>query len=80
MAFIRFLLILALVYYAWRIISRYILYPLLQGYFANSGNQQQHKHYRKNKEGETTINYVSQKKKFITKDRGEYIDYEEIEN
>ena len=79
MAFLRILLILVLLYYAWRIISRYILFPLLQGYYSNSGSQHQNKHYNKSKEGETTINFVSPKKKYISKDKGEYVDYEEVD-
>lgn len=80
MGFIRLLLIIIVFYYVWKLVSRYILLPLLQGYFVNTGNNKGNRQHRAKKEGGTTININSQKKKIINSDNGEYVDYEEIKN
>jgi hypothetical protein len=87
MGFIRAILFIIIVYYLVRIVTRYIL-PLLFGNymnrrmndFSNRYNTQQH-NINKKKEGEVTIDASntgpsSQKRK----DRGEYIEYEEIKD
>jgi len=84
-AFLRIILILVLVYYLVRIITRYLV-PSLLGNYVNrkmndfsdrSGGQQ--KTTGRKKEGEITVDYAPQDDK-KQKDRGEYVDYEEIKD
>jgi len=85
MGFIRIILILVLFYYLVRIIMRY-LFPLLMGNyvnrkmndFSNRHEKQQTTHSRK-KEGEVSVDYTPQEGK-KGKDRGEYVEYEEIKD
>jgi len=83
--FIRIILLLVLFYYLTRIITKYLL-PFLFGSYVNrkmndfqskSGRQQ--KTYGRKKEGEVTLDYNPQEGK-KNKDRGEYIEYEEIKD
>ncbi|MBN2611324.1 MAG: DUF4834 family protein [Bacteroidales bacterium] len=80
MGFIRILLIIVIVYYLWTLVSRFILVPLLQGYFGNAASGSRKKQYQTRKEGDTHITANSPQKKFISKDRGEYVDFEEIKD
>jgi len=77
MGFLRTLIIILLIYYIWKFVFRYIIIPLLakNGYAA--GNRQSHQRKERKREGETTIDFTTGKKKVIGKDKGEYIDYEE---
>jgi len=85
MGFIRIILILVLVYYLVRFIMR-VLVPFLLGNYVNrkmndfSGRyeRQQTTHSRK-KEGEVTVDYTAQEAK-KRRDRGEYVEYEEIKD
>ena len=79
MGFIRTLIIIILIYYIWRIIFRYIIIPLLRNNSYATGNQQAHQRKTRKKEGETTIDFATGKKKIISKDKGDYVDYEEYE-
>jgi len=83
--FIRIILFLVLFYYLTRIITRYLL-PFLFGSYVNrkmndfqgnSGRQQ--KARDRKKEGEVTVDYTPQDEK-KNKDRGEYVEYEEIKD
>jgi len=84
-AFLRIILILVLVYYLVRIITRYLV-PFLLGNYVNrkmndysdrSGRQQQTG--GRKKEGEITVDYAPQEEK-KQKDRVEYTYYEEIKD
>ena len=77
MSFLRILIVIILVYYIWKIIFRYIILPLFQKNSSVAGNQQSRRYQSGKREGETTIDFIPDKKKIITKDKGEYIDYEE---
>jgi hypothetical protein len=77
MGFIRTLLIIILMYYLWKILFRYIVIPLFQKNSKVAGNQKSGHYRATKKEGETTIDFIPDKKKIISKDNGEYIDYEE---
>lgn len=71
---LRTILIIIAVYYLVKFIM-WIFRPTVKPDNANrSYNTQQ-----KKKEGEITINYISEKKKHIQKDSGDYVDFEEIE-
>ncbi len=80
----KFLLVFGIVYIILRFILRYILPPLL-GHYINrkinemggQGHASQSKTNRS--EGDVTINYnEANNKKHNSKDKGEYIDFEEI--
>lgn len=80
MQLLRTIFIIILAYYIIRIVSRYVL-PRLVAYFLkrtvrNMENQQKQTS-SKTKKGEVNIKYQPDKKD-VTKDVGEYIDYEEI--
>ncbi|WP_040249678.1 DUF4834 family protein [Psychroserpens mesophilus] len=83
--FFRTILIILLVYYGIKILSR-LLAPYFLRYmskkmqekFGGQFQQQQHQN-TKHKEGETVIDKVPQQHKTSDKSVGEYVDYEEIE-
>jgi hypothetical protein len=77
MGFLRTLIIILLIYYIWRIVFRYIILPLFQKNSYATGNRQSHQRKARKREGETTIDFATGKRKIIGKDKGEYIDYEE---
>jgi len=77
MGFLRTLIIILLIYYIWKIVFKYIILPLLQKNSYAAGNRQSHQHKARKREGETTIDFATDKRKIISKDKGEYIDYEE---
>jgi hypothetical protein len=78
MGFLRTLVIIILIYYVWRLIFRYIIIPLLQKKSTAAGNQQSRQRKARKSEGKTTIDFPAGKKKIIGKDKGEYVDYEEL--
>ena len=82
--FLRMILILLLIYYGVKILSR-IFAPLLIKFVAKKvkkkfGGQFQQRPYQEKpkKEGEVTIDKMPNKKS-SNKDVGEYVDYEEID-
>lgn len=78
MGFLRTLIIILLIYYIGRFLFRYIILPLFQKNSYAAGSQKSHQHKARKREGETTIDFATGKKKIIGKDKGEYIDYEEF--
>ena len=86
--FVRTLLIIMLVYYGFKILSR-LLSPYIikqvnkkaqerfRDQFSKYEQQQQQKSHTK--EGETTIDKMPNKNKSSNKDVGEYVDFEEID-
>jgi hypothetical protein len=84
--FLRTLLIILLVYYGIKILSR-IFAPFMIRYmskkmqerFGGHFQQQQNKSEPKHKEGETVIDKVPKQDTSSNKNVGEYIDYEEID-
>lgn len=86
--FVRTLLIIMLVYYGFKILSR-LLAPYIikqvnkkaqerfRDQFSKYEQQQQQKSHTK--EGETTIDKMPNKNKSSNKDVGEYVDFEEID-
>jgi hypothetical protein len=77
MVFIRTLLVILLIYYLGKLLFRYVILPLLQKSGNPSGYQRSQQYKSSKREGETTIDIIPDKKKIISKDKGEYIDYEE---
>jgi hypothetical protein len=76
MGFLRTILILILIYYLWKMVSIYILKNVVK---SNTKTTRDHRRSYNKKEGEITIDYIPEKKKKISRDKGEYIDYEEIQ-
>ena len=84
--FIRTILIIMLVWYGVKILSR-ILAPFLMRYvtkkaqekFGKQFNQQQAPQQKKQKEGDISIDKAPKQNKTSNKDVGEYVDYEEID-
>jgi hypothetical protein len=86
MGLLRTILIILLVYYGIKILSR-IFAPYMirymskkmQDQFGGSFQQQQNKSEPKQKEGETVIDKIPKQDTSSNKNVGEYIDYEEID-
>mgnify|MGYP001036699046 CR=1 FL=1 len=73
MGFLRLILIFLVIYFVAKLLSRVFFTPST-GNSGSSGEQ-------KKKEGEVTIdNSATNRKKQISKDEGEYIDYEEVKD
>jgi hypothetical protein len=75
MAYIfRFLLVFLLIYYLIKWVSKL---------FVSSGSSKRNTYnstnYQKTPEGETTIKYNPKGEKIIDKDKGEYVEFEEVE-
>ena len=84
--FVRTILIIVLVWYGMKILSR-IFAPLLMRYVAKKAEQKfgqqfgqaQQPQQSKKKEGEISIDKAPRQSKTSNKDVGEYVDYEEID-
>ena len=84
--FVRTILIIMLVYYGFKILSK-LLAPYLLKYvhkkaeqrFGQQFSQYQKEEQKKAKEGETTIDKMPNQTKSSNKEVGEYVDYEEID-
>lgn len=85
--FIRTILIILLVWYGVKILSR-IFAPYLMRYMTKKAqerfgqqfqNQQQQKQTRQRPEGEVSIDKMPNQNKSSNKDVGEYVDFEEID-
>lgn len=77
--FVRTLLILLAIYYGYKFLTKYI-FPLMFRNYVNkmTNKHRQHNQFQKD-EGDVTIRYNNQKnEKKVDKDKGEYVDYEEI--
>lgn len=75
-AFVRFALILIVIFYLIRIITKYVLRSFMKNMQGNVENQQRQS--SKKKEGDITINPQAKKDKKFDNDEGDYIDFEEI--
>lgn len=84
--FIRTILILILIYYGVKILSR-LFAPVLMRFVAKKAeqrfgqqfNQQQKQQQTAQKEGEISIDKTPKQNKTSNKNVGEYVDYEEID-
>lgn len=81
--FIRTILVIAIIYYAIRIISKYVLPMLIDKGLKNMQqkmqNQQQQNQSSSRPEGEVTIEKDKKNSKNYNKNQGDYIDFEEVE-
>ena len=85
MGLIRTLLIIAIIYFALRFIVRYLLPFLLTSYvnkkFNEMGQKSQGFDYHNNKhEGDVTIDFSPKNKRKNKKNKGDYVNYEEIKD
>ncbi|MBN4085126.1 DUF4834 family protein [Flavobacteriaceae bacterium AH-315-B10] len=82
MGLLKTILIIVLVYYGFKILSR-LFAPLLMRFVVKKAGQQFNQHQRqqqpKQKEGEVSVDKIPKQNKTSNKDVGEYVDYEEIE-
>ena len=84
--FVRTILIIMLIWYGIKILSR-LFAPYLMRFVAKKAeqkfgqqfNQQQNRAQTQQKEGETTIDKTPKQNKASNKNVGEYVDYEEID-
>ena len=81
---LKFILILLLIYYGFKILTR-LFGPLLLRYITKKAGEkfgqhfQQFSQYKSSTEGEVTIEKKRTSSSQTNKDAGEYVDYEEIE-
>ncbi|MDY6800001.1 MAG: hypothetical protein SVU94_02105 [Bacteroidota bacterium] len=78
MALARFILILFIIFFLIRVVTRFIL----KKYVKNMQNQYKDSHHQtqQKKEGDVTIKSSSKQNKKIDDDIGDYIDYEEVKD
>jgi hypothetical protein len=84
---IKFALVFFLIYFLFSLLSRYVL-PFLVRLLARRMSDRVRGDYekkmyqqrKKEREGEVVIRYKPGKDKIITRDDGEYIDYEELDD
>jgi len=80
---LKFILLLIIIYYLLRLLIRYVLPILLKHFiqrkFSEFGNNMHHDQYQTNHE-ETIFKSPDKSKKHISKNTGEYIDFEEIKD
>lgn len=86
MGLIRFAIIFFLVYFLISLFTRYVLPFVMRLFFRRMSDRvrkdyerQMREKKRKEREGEVTIRYRPGNNKIITRDDGEYIDYEEMD-
>lgn len=81
--FLRTLFIIAIIYYGIRFLTRYILPVLLDKGVKNMQQkmqeQQRQNERNKRRDGEVTIETPQKNSKNSTCDKGDYIDFEEVE-
>jgi len=81
--FIRTLVIIVVIYYAFRFISRYVFPLLLDKGIKNMQNkvyEQQRQSQRSTRPpGEVTVENNSSQGRSVKQNRGEYVDFEEVE-
>ena len=86
MGLLKTILILLLVYYGVKLLSR-LFAPILMRFVAKKAGQRFGQHFNQNqnpnepiqKEGEISIDSTPQEQKASNKDVGEYVEYEEID-
>jgi hypothetical protein len=71
---LRIILIAIIIYYVARLLIR-IIFPR----WGSSSRRQPQPGHKNKREGEITIDYIDKKEKKYSKDKGEYIDFKEVE-
>lgn len=87
MGLIRFVFIFFLFYFIISLFSRYVLPFVLRFFFRRMSDGVRRDYEKKmrdkksrEREGEVTIRYKPGEKKIITRDDGEYVDYENVDD
>lgn len=79
MGFLKFLLIVFIIFYVLMLLGRYFLKRFIAKSSSQFSNAQtQNTKHKKKREGETFVEYKPQEKKQIPDDEGDYVDYEEV--
>jgi len=78
MAFLRFILIFFLVLYILQIVTRFIFRRYIKKIQKQFDQQQDFYKHQNSKEGDIIIEKTEQSTKKVSKNDGEYVDYEEI--
>lgn len=78
MAFLRFILIFFLVLYILQIVIRFIFRRYIKKIQKQFDQQQEFYKHQNSKEGDVIIEKTEQGTKKVSKNDGEYVDYEEI--
>ncbi len=76
--FFRTVLILLAVYYTYKFLTKYVFPLMLKNYINKVSRKQQRENAFQREEGDVTIQYGRKNNKKVDKDKGEYIDYEEV--
>lgn len=81
--FLRTLIIIAIIYYAIRLFTRYVLPLILENKIKEMHqkmqNQQKQQRRTGKQEGEITIEYDQKRNNIRNRDDSEYVDFEEVE-
>uniref|UniRef100_UPI0032169253 DUF4834 family protein n=1 Tax=uncultured Draconibacterium sp. TaxID=1573823 RepID=UPI0032169253 len=80
--FLRTLIVIAIIYFGIRFISRYIMPMLIDKGIKNMQQKmqnQQHHQQPKRPEGEVTVEKPRSNSKNTNQDNGEYVDFEEVD-
>ncbi|MGC9352223.1 MAG: DUF4834 family protein [Mariniphaga sp.] len=81
--FLRTLIIIAIIYFAVRLFTRYVLPLILENKIKDMQQkmQEQQKQQRRTgkQEGEVIIDYDQKRNNVSNRDEGEYVDFEEVE-
>ena len=87
MGLIRFVIIFFVVYFLFSLVTRYVLPFVVRFFFRRMSDRvrrdyekKMHDKRKRENEGEITIRYRPDKGKVITKENGEYIDYEDVDD
>jgi hypothetical protein len=76
--FFRTVLILLAVYYTYKFLTKYVLPLMLKNYINKVSKKHRGNGDFQREEGDVTIQYGRDKNKKVDKDKGEYVDYEEV--
>jgi predicted membrane protein len=85
MTLLKFIFVVILIYYAFRILFKYVFPYILKHYIKKTQSkyfyqEEELKKVKKKKEGKVNIDYVPEKdKEKKDTDLGEYVDFEEID-
>ena len=74
MQLLRIILIVIIIYYVARLLIR-VIFPQ----WGNSSRRQYHSGNKNKREGDISIDVINKKEKKYSKDKGEYIDFKEVD-
>ena len=74
--FLKVILVFSIVYYLMKLLFRYFIKKFLNSHNINTNNFSKE---TEKKEGEITVENTGNKSKIHTKEEGEYVDYEDVD-